>query len=107
MAETKPKPDDDRAADPAPAGPPVETATAAPGEKRSTRRGFAARPADPDPALDPSRFAASSDPAVHALLAQREAHVMNLDALTKPADPDAVRAAEDAIADVDRKLAEL
>lgn len=59
------------------------------------------------PAADPSRYAASSDPAVHKLLADRQGHVSTLEQLTAPVDPAAVKAAEAAIADIDRQLAEL
>lgn len=58
-------------------------------------------------AADPSRHAASSDPAIHKLLAERQTHEANLEALRAPADPDAVKAAEAAIAEIDAKLAEL
>lgn len=59
------------------------------------------------PVADPSRHAASSDPAVHKLLADRQGHVSTLEALTKPADPDAVKVVEGKIAEIDKRLADL
>jgi hypothetical protein len=56
---------------------------------------------------DPSRYATSSDPAVHKLLADRQGHVSNLETLQPTADPAAVKAAQDAIAAIDKQLEEL
>jgi hypothetical protein len=55
--------------------------------------------------VDLEAAGASGDPAVHQLLAERQTAVMNREALDVP-DAD-VKAADDAIAAVDKQLAEL
>lgn len=49
----------------------------------------------------------SSDPAVHQLLAERNAHQMNRDLIDPPVDKEALKAVDDQIAEVDKKLADL
>jgi hypothetical protein len=66
-----------------------------------------AKSTTPRSAADPSRHAASSDPAVHKLLADRQSYETILADLEKPADPDAVKAAKAEIAAIDKKLDEL
>lgn len=49
----------------------------------------------------------SSDPAVHKLLADKQALQMNRDAIDPPVDKDALKAVDEQIAEVDKKLADL
>lgn len=49
----------------------------------------------------------SSDPAVHQLLAERQAHQMNRDLIDPPVDKEALKAVDAQIAEVDKKLADL
>lgn len=49
----------------------------------------------------------SSDPAVHHLLAERQALQMNRDAIDPPVDKDALKAVDEKIAEVDKQLADL
>lgn len=49
----------------------------------------------------------SSDPAVHQLLAEKQAHQMNRDLLDPPVDKEALKDVDKQIAEVDKKLAEL
>ena len=49
----------------------------------------------------------SSDPAVHQLLAERDALRMTREQVDPPVDEEAVKAIDDRIADVDRRLADL
>jgi hypothetical protein len=48
----------------------------------------------------------SGDPAVHKLLADRQAAQQNRDALTPEPDKDAVKRADEALAAIDKQLAE-
>lgn len=49
----------------------------------------------------------SSDPAVQHLLAEKQAHQMNRDAIDPPVDQDALKAVDERIAEVDKRLADL
>ncbi|HEX2550057.1 MAG TPA: hypothetical protein VHK64_00565 [Nocardioidaceae bacterium] len=49
----------------------------------------------------------SSDPAVHQLLAERQALQMNRDTIDPPVDKDALKAVDEQLAEVDKKLADL
>lgn len=49
----------------------------------------------------------SSDPAVHQLLAEKQALQMNRDLIDPPVDKDALKAVDERIAEVDKKLADL
>lgn len=49
----------------------------------------------------------SSDPAVHQLLAERQALQMNRDTIDPPVDKDALKAVDEKIAEVDKQLADL
>jgi hypothetical protein len=53
------------------------------------------------------RASEATDPAVHQLLANRQAHQMNLDALRPPENDEAIRAAEAEIRAIDEKLAKM
>jgi hypothetical protein len=64
-------------------------------------------PKSPPPPAAKLRASEATDPAVHKLLADRQAHQMNLDSLRPPENAEAVKAAEAALADVDKQLAEL
>ena len=79
-----------------PADRPVESASAAPGEKRSAARPLA-------------RASESGDPEVHRLLAERQAAQMNLAAHKAAADESgaALEGHEEKVAAADRALAEL
>lgn len=49
----------------------------------------------------------SSDPEVHKLLAEREAHRLNREALDPPVDKEALKEVDKALKDVDKRLHEL
>lgn len=49
----------------------------------------------------------SSDPAVHQLLAEKQALQMNRDLIDPPVDKDALKHVDEQIAEVDKKLADL
>jgi len=49
----------------------------------------------------------SSDPAVHQLLAEKDALRLNRDAIAPPVDKDALKDVDSRIAEVDKKLADL
>jgi hypothetical protein len=55
----------------------------------------------------PQTAAESSDPAVHQLLAEKQALQMNRDLIDPPVDKDALKAVDERIAEVDKKLADL
>lgn len=64
------------------------------------------KPAETRAARDLAPAGQSGDPAVQKLLAERDGHLINI----QPADPEVARrreAAEKAIAEIDRKLADL
>lgn len=58
------------------------------------------------PAPRLARASEATDPAVHQLLAERQAHEMNK-ATAEATDPEAAKAADEKIAEVNRKLADL
>jgi len=49
----------------------------------------------------------SSDPAVHQLLAERQALQMNRDTIAPPVDKDALKVVDEQIAEVDKQLSDL
>lgn len=49
----------------------------------------------------------SSDPTVQHLLAEKQAHQMNRDAIDPPVDQDALKAVDERIDEVDKRLADL
>ena len=49
----------------------------------------------------------SSDPAVHQLLAEKEALRLNRETIAPPVDKDALKGVDERIAEVDKQLAEL
>jgi hypothetical protein len=55
----------------------------------------------------PEGVGESSDPAVHKLLADRQALESNRETLVPQPDPDAIKAIDDQIAEVDKQLGEL
>lgn len=55
----------------------------------------------------PALASESSDPAVHQLLAERDALRLNREQLDPPTDKDAVKAVDDKISQVDKQLADL
>ena len=68
----------------------------------------AASPAPATPAPSGGRAGESGDPTVQRLLAMRDGHLMNRDAIDPPVvDESGLEAVDAAIADVDDELAEL
>lgn len=55
----------------------------------------------------PSLAGESSDPTVQHLLAEKQAHQMNRDAIDPPVDREALKAVDERIAEVDKSLADL